>query len=88
MSDEVLQLAQHILQTKAADFDPAQFKDHYEEAVVELIRKKQENIPVKTEKEPLAAPNVIELRQAQDTPCGNAVTSFNSSAQPGKLPGR
>src|SRR5260370_34763304 len=44
VSDEMLQLAQHILQTKAGDFDPTQFKDHYEEAVVELIRKKQENI--------------------------------------------
>jgi DNA end-binding protein Ku len=64
VSDEMLQLAQHILQTKAGDFDPAQFKDHYEEAVVELIRKKQENIPVKTEKEPPAAPNVINLMDA------------------------
>jgi DNA end-binding protein Ku len=64
VSDEMLQLAQHILQTKAGDFDPAQFNDHYEEAVVELIRKKQENIPVKTEKEPPAAPNVINLMDA------------------------
>jgi DNA end-binding protein Ku len=64
VSDEMLQLAQHILQTKAGDFDPAQFKDHYEEAVVELIRKKQENIPVKTEKELPAAPNVINLMDA------------------------
>jgi DNA end-binding protein Ku len=64
VSDEMLQLAQHILQTKAGDFDPAQFKDHYEEAVVELIRKKQENIPVKKEKEQPAAPNVINLMDA------------------------
>jgi DNA end-binding protein Ku len=64
VSDEMLQLAQHILQTKAGEFDPAQFKDHYEEAVVELIRKKQENIPVKKEKEQPAAPNVINLMDA------------------------
>jgi len=64
VSDEMLQLAQHILQTKAGDFDPAQFKDHYEEAVVELIRKKQENIPVAKEKEQPAAPNVINLMDA------------------------
>jgi DNA end-binding protein Ku len=64
VSDEMLQLAQHILQTKAGDFDPAQFKDHYEEAVVELIRKKQENIPVKKEKEQPTAPNVINLMDA------------------------
>jgi DNA end-binding protein Ku len=38
---EMLKLAEHILETKAGDFDPSQFKDHYEEAVVELIRKKE-----------------------------------------------
>jgi DNA end-binding protein Ku len=62
---EMLELATHILETKAADFDPAQFKDHYEEALVELIRKKQANLPVKTSKEQPAAPrNVISLMDA------------------------
>ncbi len=31
---DMLKLAQHILQSKATDFDPSQFVDHYEEAVV------------------------------------------------------
>jgi DNA end-binding protein Ku len=64
VQDEMLKLAEHILSTKTGDFDPAQFKDRYEEAVVELIRKKRENIPVKTEKEAPAAPNVINLMDA------------------------
>jgi DNA end-binding protein Ku len=64
VQDEMLKLAEHILATKTGDFDPAQFKDRYEEAVVELIRKKRENIPVKTEKEAPAAPNVINLMDA------------------------
>jgi len=64
VQDEMLKLAEHILATKTGDFDPTQFKDHYEEAVVELIRKKRENIPVKTEKEAPAAPNVINLMDA------------------------
>jgi DNA end-binding protein Ku len=64
VSKEMLELAEHILATKAGDFDPAQFKDRYEEAVVELIRKKQANIPVKTEKEELPPPNVINLMDA------------------------
>ena len=62
--DEMLKLAEHILQTKAGDFDPSQFKDHHEEAVVELIRKKQANIPVKKEKDQPAPRNVINLMDA------------------------
>ena len=38
MPKEMLQLAEHILETKAGDFDPASFVDHYEEAVVEMLQ--------------------------------------------------
>src|SRR4051812_13049376 len=31
---EMLKLAEHILETKKADFNPSAFVDHYEEAVV------------------------------------------------------
>jgi DNA end-binding protein Ku len=62
--DEMLKLAEHILETKEGDFDPSQFKDHYEEAVVELIRKKQANIPVKKEKDQPAPRNVTNLMDA------------------------
>jgi DNA end-binding protein Ku len=62
--DEMLGLATHILETKAGDFDPSQFKDHYEEALVDLIRKKQAHIPVKTARAPEAPRNVINLMEA------------------------
>jgi DNA end-binding protein Ku len=62
---EMLKLAEHILETKSGDFDPSQFKDHYEEALVEFLRKKQAHIPVKKGKEEVAAPrNVINLMDA------------------------
>src|SRR4029077_8763201 len=35
---DMLQLAEHILESKAADFDPTSFVDHYEEAVVEMLK--------------------------------------------------
>jgi DNA end-binding protein Ku len=61
----MLKLAEHILETKSGDFDPSQFKDHYEEALVELLRKKQAHIPVKKGKEEFVAPpNVINLMDA------------------------
>jgi DNA end-binding protein Ku len=41
---EMLKLAEHILNSKKADFDPTEFVDHYEEALVDLLRKKQEGL--------------------------------------------
>jgi DNA end-binding protein Ku len=39
--DEMLDLALHIIDRKAGHFDPKQFEDRYENAVLELIRAKQ-----------------------------------------------
>ena len=62
---EMLKLAEHIIETKQGDFDPSQFKDHYEEALTELLRKKQAHIPIAKSKEQVAAPrNVISLMDA------------------------
>ena len=41
VSKEMLQLAEHIVDTKAAEFNPSEFVDHYETAVVELLKEKQ-----------------------------------------------
>jgi DNA end-binding protein Ku len=42
---EMLTLAQHILDTKKGDFDPAQFHDRYEQAMVDLIDAKKAGMP-------------------------------------------
>ena len=55
---DMLKLAEHILQSKAADFDPAQFVDHYEEAVVEMLKKKQTGLPVSRE-QPAPRPQIV-----------------------------
>src|SRR5579862_58501 len=44
VAPDMLKLAEHILETKEADFDPSAFVDHYEEAVVEMLKKKQAGI--------------------------------------------
>jgi len=46
VSGEMLKLAEHIVDSKAADFEPAELVDHYENAVVDLIKKKQAGQPV------------------------------------------
>jgi DNA end-binding protein Ku len=61
---EMLKLAEHILETKQDDFDPATFVDHYEEAVVKMLQKKQAGMPVPTEKTVDAPKNVINLMDA------------------------
>src|SRR5216683_5480212 len=49
LPDEMVQLAEHILDTKAGHFDPAEFEDRYETAVVEMLKQKQAGMPVRKE---------------------------------------
>jgi DNA end-binding protein Ku len=61
---DMLKLAEHILQSKAADFEPAQFVDHYEEAVVDMLKKKQAGLPVSREHAAPRLQNVVNLMDA------------------------
>jgi hypothetical protein len=65
LEPEMLKLAEQILQSKAADFDPSQFVDRYEEAVIELLKKEQAGVPVSREKAPSRPQNTIDLMGAQ-----------------------
>jgi DNA end-binding protein Ku len=58
LPDEMVQLAEHILDTKAGHFDPAEFEDRYENAVVEMLKQKQAGLPVWKEA-PVAAPSTV-----------------------------
>lgn len=42
ISDEMLDLAKHIIKTKQAPFDPAQYADRYESALADLVKDKLE----------------------------------------------
>jgi DNA end-binding protein Ku len=61
---EMLQLAEHILKNKTGDFDPAAFVDHYEEAVVEMLKHKQAGVPAPKQKAAAPASNVVNLMDA------------------------
>src|SRR3954470_24603441 len=61
---DMLQLAEHILESKAGDFDPASFVDHYEEAVVDMLKQKQAGAPVAKQKAAAPASNVVNLMDA------------------------
>jgi DNA end-binding protein Ku len=64
LEPDMLKLAEQILQSKAADFDPSKFVDHYEEAVVEMLKKKQAGMPVSREHAAPRPQNVVNLMDA------------------------
>jgi DNA end-binding protein Ku len=61
---EMKELASHIVDSKAAHFDPTQFADHYETALVELLRAKQAGRMVEEPKEEATPRRVINLMDA------------------------
>jgi len=65
IAPDMLKLAQHIVDSKEGEFQPDLFVDHYEEAVVEIIRKKQAHEPLRKSAERASAPkNVVNLMDA------------------------
>jgi DNA end-binding protein Ku len=61
---EMLALAEHIVDTKTTDFDPSRFKDHYESAVVEMLKRKKVGVPIKSASPARSQSNVINLMDA------------------------
>ena len=64
IAPDMLKLAEHILASKKADFEPAEFVDHYEEAVVEMLKKKQAGVSIPKGNVAAHAPNVVNLMDA------------------------
>ncbi len=52
IDDEMLELAEHIIKTKAGEFDPREFDDRYESALAELVQAKIEGRKIKPQKRP------------------------------------
>jgi len=60
---DMLNLAAHIVETKAGHFKPQSFEDHYEGALKDLIKRKQAGKTIEPAKEPRPT-NVINLMDA------------------------
>jgi DNA end-binding protein Ku len=61
---EMLKLAEHILETKRAEFDPSQFVDHYETALVEMLKEKQDGAIIQKPAAERPSGQVINLMDA------------------------
>ncbi len=64
ITKDMVQLASHILDTKAAHFDPSKFKDEYENALKMLIRRKASGKPIKAAEREEKPDNVVNLMDA------------------------
>jgi DNA end-binding protein Ku len=63
VAKDMLDLASHIIDTKVGHFDPSEFKDRYQDAVVDLIRAKRAGKPLPTPAAPKPS-NVVNLMDA------------------------
>ena len=60
---DMLELARHIVESKAGHFDPRKFQDQYEDALKDLIKKKRSGKPIEPPERPAPA-KVINLTEA------------------------
>ena len=64
ISKDMVELASHILDTKAAHFDPSKFKDAYENALKALVRRKASGKTIKVKERETKPDNVVNLMDA------------------------
>jgi len=84
---DMLDLASHIVETKSGHFEPEKFEDQYEDALKELLKKKQagEKIEAPKERAPAKVINLMDaLRRSVETERGG---SAKRQAAPAKARG-
>jgi DNA end-binding protein Ku len=59
LPDQIVGLAEEIIDRMSGEFEPDKFEDRYENAIIELIRSKQSGLPAPTEKAPARPANVV-----------------------------
>ena len=84
---DMMDLAIHIVDTKRGKFEPEKFEDHYENALKELLRKKQKGEKIERPREP-ARTNVVNLmealRQSVKATGGKQPSATRAQAKKGK----
>jgi DNA end-binding protein Ku len=81
---DMLELASHIVKTKSGHFEPEKFEDHYEDALKELLKKKQagEKIEAPKERAPAKVINLMDaLRRSVEAERGGSAKRQAPSAK-------
>ena len=64
VTKDMLDLAKHIVEQKSGSFEPEQFEDHYESALIDLINQKRNGMRTTAKAAPKSGGNVINLMDA------------------------
>jgi len=64
LTNDMLDLARHIVESKSADFEPGNFEDRYENSLVELLQQKRKGAPIRTLGKQRDTGNVVNLMDA------------------------
>jgi DNA end-binding protein Ku len=85
ITKDMLDLAKHIVETKAGHFEPSRFEDHYQAALQELLEKKQKGQPIASA-ETAPPSNVYNLMDERASIKGGERTPAEKPAQATKKP--
>jgi DNA end-binding protein Ku len=86
ITKDMLDLAKHIVEQKSGSFEPGQFEDRYESALIELINQKRNGIPATAKAAPKSSGNVINLMDALKRSLASEKQSAPPPAAKGKKP--
>lgn len=96
LPEEILSVAEHILETKTADFDTAYLEDRYRTVLVDMLKEKSAGLPRKPVAPARSQENVVNLMDALKrslavelpSPRTSAATPRRTPAGPNAPPGR
>jgi DNA end-binding protein Ku len=92
IAKDMMDLAKHIVESKAGHFHPEQFEDHYETALKELIDKKAKGVKIAPRPERAPAPviNLMEAlrRSVSAQPGAKSASATRSKGAKKKIPGQ
>ena len=85
VTKDMLDLAKHIVNQKAGQFEPEKFEDQYETALIDLINQKRAGKPIMPKKRPRGE-NVVDLMEALRRSVGGAASEAKTPKKAAKKP--
>src|SRR4029079_9759540 len=82
LPDQMVGLAEEIIDRMTGEFEPDKFEDRYEQAMIELIRSKQAGLPAPKDKPASRPANVVNLMDA----LRRSVTGTGDKGKAAKMP--
>ncbi|KRQ98955.1 MULTISPECIES: Ku protein [Bradyrhizobium] len=86
ITKDMLDLARHIVEQKSASFEPEQFEDRYEQALIDLINQKRNGLSTKAKAAPKTTGNVINLMDALKRSLASEKQAAPAAKTKGKKP--